>query len=96
MLQTRFLFHGRRDAHPGLDAFRQAGVVGDLDPGVTTIGGLVKAGIRPAVAKAPRIASHFPERRVERIRILGVHAEIDGPGFLAAEQHLLPTLAPVL
>ena len=48
-----------------------------------------------AAPQAPRLPIHLPQRRVEDVRIVRIHDEVDGPRALVAEEHLLPRPAPV-
>src|SRR5204862_7374735 len=49
-----------------------------------------------AAPHAPRIAARFPQRRVQRLRMIRIDDELDRAGLVVLVENLLPRLAAVL
>src|SRR5579859_2649990 len=76
--------------------FGQAFVARDLFPGIAAIRRFEQAALFAAAQQRIRFTVRLPEGRVEDARVVGVHREIDGARFLAAEQDALPVLATII
>src|SRR5690606_20477642 len=74
---------------------RQAGVAGDLLPGIAAVGGSPETGVLAARREEVRAAPGFPDRGVEDARVGRVHRQVDRAGLAALVQHQLPGLAAV-
>jgi hypothetical protein len=85
-----------RDSHNPHRALGQAGVPGQLGPGVAAVGALPQAGAGAATLQTVGGAAHAPGAGVEDARVGRVHHQVDGAGVLVDEEHALPGLAAVL
>ena len=86
---------GYSDADASLEAAGQAGVVGNLGPGVTPVHRLEDAAFRTAADEAPGCAPGLPDGGVEDAGVVGVQGQVHCPGVLAAEQDPLPGVPSV-
>ena len=73
----------------------ETGVARDLGPGVAAVGGLVESAIGAAAFECPGLADDSPDGSVEDVGVAGIEDEVDGAGFVALVEDLLPSLAAV-
>ena len=84
----------RRDGQPDSpDHLRKAAA--QLRPTVTAVGGLEHAAVLRPAEDGPGSSLRGPHGGVKRIRIVGAHDEVDGPGALVHVEHVLPVSAAV-
>ncbi len=84
-----------RHADPPHDSRGQAGVTGDLGPGLAAIGALEKTAPRPAARHLVFFAVGLPHRRVHHVGVVAVDRDVDGRGLVVAVEHLAPGLAAI-
>ena len=85
--------YGNPDA--SLEAARQAGVIGNLGPGVTPVHRLEDSAFRPAADEAPGCAPGLPDGGIEDAGVVGVQGQVRRAGVLAAKQDFLPGVSSV-
>ncbi len=73
----------------------QAGVAGDLGPGLAAVGGLIHAAAGTAARHLVFDAVRLPQRGVDDVRVVGVDHDVDGAAARILEQRALPRLAAV-
>ena len=66
-----------------------------LRPGVPAVGGAVDSAPRAAAREPVGAPPPLVERRIEGVRALGIHGELDRPGVLVPGEHPVPGLASV-
>src|SRR5215510_12528504 len=73
---------GRRDCHPhpAFEALGEARVIGNLHPGVATVGRPVQTTVGPAAREIPEIAPYLPDGSIQESWIVGVQRQISRSG----------------
>ena len=96
-LRVEALLVRRRGADAGdaEHALGHAGLVVQRLPTVAAVGRLPQAAALATGLQRPRQPDGAPRRRVQRARVVGREAQIDGAGVFVGEQHALPRRAPV-
>ena len=65
-------------------------VASQLKPGEAAVGRLIHCRVRPAAPQAIRPAIHLPHCRVQCLRIVWVHCQVDRTCLFALKQHPVP------